>query len=102
MRPDEFFVDDAVLDLPGEVRPHVDRQLLTTIRTSAPGGRDDIEVAVPLAILVHEDLERYGTDGSQEMSNADMGLAIAALRAVLQKLGITAPEIPFRDCGSRR
>jgi hypothetical protein len=102
MRPDEFFIDDEIPDLSGNVRRHVDTQLLATIRTTAADGRDDIEVALPLAVLIHEDLEKYGTASNQEMSEADMRLAILALRAVLQRLGITGPEIPFRDFGSFR
>lgn len=102
MRPDEFFVDDDIPDPFGNVRRRIDTQLLTTLRTAAPEGQEDIEVAVPLAILIHEELEKYGTAGNEEMAEAEMRLALLAFRAVLGRLGVTGPEIPFRDFGSFR
>jgi hypothetical protein len=102
MRPDEFFIDDEIPDPFGNLHRHVDTQLLTTIRTTAPQGRDDIEVAVPLAVLIHDELEKYGTTGDPEISEADMRLAILSFRSVLQRLDVAGPEIPFRDFGSFR
>ena len=102
MRPDEFFVDDEIPDAFGNVRRRIDTQLLTTVRTTAPEGHDDIEVAVPLAILIHEELEKYGTSGNQEISETEIRLAILALRAVVSRLGVTEPNIPFRDFSSFR
>ena len=102
MRPDEFFLDDEIPAPYGASGRHVNVNLLTRVRTAQLEGCEDIEVAVPLAILIHDELEKYGTSGGEEMSEQEMRLAILALRAVTERLGTSLPEIPFRDFGSFR
>jgi hypothetical protein len=101
VRPDEFFFDDEIPAPHGDSGRHVDVDLLTRLRTGQLDRREDIEVP-PLAILIHDELEKYGTSGGQEMSEQEMRQAILALRAVTERLATTSPEIPFRDFGSFR
>jgi hypothetical protein len=58
VRPDDFFAED-----PFTARRYVDRALLRAIGSGPLSGRDDVEVAVPLARLDHDDLEAFGTGG---------------------------------------
>lgn len=102
MRPDDFFIDD---DLPGAFglpSRYLDVELLARLRRGPIPNREDIEVAVPLARLVHDDLERYGTSGAPEMTEQGMREALLALHAVVDRLGIGAFEVPFRDFGTFR
>jgi hypothetical protein len=102
VRPAEFFLDDEIPAPYGDSRRRVDVDLLTRIRTGQLDGFEGIEVAVPLAILIHDELEKYGTSGGQEMSEQEMRQAILALRAVTERLATASPEIPFREFGSFR
>ncbi|PPH35400.1 MULTISPECIES: hypothetical protein [unclassified Rathayibacter] len=56
----------------------------------------DVEIAVPLARVVHEEYEAHGTHGSP-LSNDDSRLLVRALKAVLARLGIDTFDPPFRD-----
>jgi hypothetical protein len=58
--------------------------------------RDDLEVAIALAQLVHDELGAYGTDSSQKLDDPEVAAAILALRAVLQRLGVEL-GLPFRN-----
>jgi hypothetical protein len=82
-------------------RPQADQQLLTDIRRGPLADHDDIEVAVALARLVHDDLTSYGTGGGEQLSEADMRLALRALTAVTGRAGL-AFDCPFRDYSSFR
>ena len=55
-----------------------------------------LEIAVPLARVVHDEFEAYGTSGSP-LSNEDSRLLIRALKALLARLGIDSFDPPFRD-----
>lgn len=55
---------------------------------------------MPLAQFVHEELEKYGTSGGNELSDAQMREAILALRAVAERLGLGNFDPPYRDFGS--
>ena len=56
-----------------------------------------MEAAVALARLVHDDLEAFGTDGGEELTEAQMRESLLALRNVLRRLGLEQFEVPFRD-----
>jgi len=58
---------------------------------------DDLEVAVPLARVVHDDLLKRGTGGGTELDDEQMRSATRALHAVVARLGIDGFKIPFRD-----
>jgi len=97
MRPDDFFVEDPVPSSWGTTTRHLNAALVTSLRQGPVQGHDDLEVAVGLARLVHDDLERYGTEGNPETSEPEMRDAILALRAVLERIGISDFDLPFRD-----
>jgi hypothetical protein len=102
VRPDDFFSDDEIPGPFGNVGRHLRMDLLTQVRQRPIEGIDDIEIAVPLAALIHDELEKYGTDGSQVMSEAEVRVALLALKAVDDRLAITDVDVPFRDFGSFR
>ena len=93
MRPHHFFIEDGADDS----RHVINSDLLLSLRIGPLPDRDDVEVAVGLARLVHDELESYGTSGGGEMSNDDIRDAILALRAVLGRIGIGEFDRPFRD-----
>lgn len=68
MRPDDFFEEGSPDPVFGLGTRRVKTELLTALRTGPLDGADDIEVAIPLALLIHDNLETYGTSGGQEMS----------------------------------
>jgi len=94
VRPDGFFIDDEA------ARRTVDVDLLDQLRRGPIPNHDDIEVAVALARLVHDELERFGTDSGNEMGNDQIRLALRSLRATLERMGITDFDVPFRDFGT--
>jgi hypothetical protein len=94
VRQDEFFLESGA-DWLGLTTRALNDSLIADI-TSGIGGRADLEVAVPLAHLVHEEFERFGTDGKTSIDGDQSRRVLLALRAVLQRLGIDfAP--PFAD-----
>ena len=100
VRVDDFFTESG-LGLPYESR-WFNHQLAVTLRSGSLPGRSDVEVAVPLARLVHDQFERFGTDGQQELTEESARDALLALRAVANRLGIEDFDPPFRDYGSFR
>lgn len=94
MRQVEFFVETGtdVLGLP--IRALND-SLISEIITGA-GEHADIEVAVPLAQLVHREFECHGTDGRTSIDNDQSRSALLALRAALHRMSIEF-DPPFAD-----
>ncbi len=73
-----------------------DQDFVTQVRCGPVKGRTDLEVAVALCQLVHDELQRYGTDGSQTLRDDEISAAILALGAVLRR--VTVPfALPFRN-----
>ncbi len=98
MRPDEFFIEDEEPSgLFGGSTRRLDVDLVETLRRQPDPDHDDVEIAVPLARLIHDDLERFGTGGGEELTEQQMRLA---LRAVVDRLGIENFDVPFRDYGT--
>jgi hypothetical protein len=101
MRPDDFFTQQWVwanpraIDTLGTV-PAFDHERVDRLRQRPLPDVDDLDAAIALAQLVHDDLQRFGTEGGQRLSDDDLGVALRALRAVLKRLGITF-EVPFRS-----
>ena len=65
----------------------LDMPLLEGLLHGPDDDRGDLEIAVPLARVVHDEFDAYGTSGSP-LSNEDSRLLIRALKAVLARLGI--------------
>lgn len=102
MRPDEFFSDDVARDSWGMRLGKATMPLFRPLRSGSIPGHDDIEVAVPLARLIHDELEAFGTGGGNRMDDADMRDALLALRAVLDRLGVVGFNPPYQDFGTFR
>ncbi len=98
MRPDDFFEDD-VDDIFGSsvVRRRFRHETARRLRVGPLEGTPDVEAAVALARLVHDDLEAFGTSGGEVLSEAEMREALLGLRAVVERLGIESFNPPFRD-----
>ena len=109
MRPEDFFilkaksiVDPWAADETLQKEEAVlDETLLESLRRSPVTDRDDIEVAIALAKLVHDELESFGTHGEQRLSDDQIALAIRALSTVLKRLGVTL-SVPFRNFSTFR
>jgi len=110
VRPADFFIepntnsveDDPSFELLGAPKRRVNDELMAELRQRPLGDRTDIEVAVPLARLVHDELQVYGTSGGNELNDDQMREALQALRAVVRRLGINDFDVPFRDLSSFR
>lgn len=101
VRPDDFFKDELDPFGFGTSRT-LDHALLVSLRRGpSPGGTPDRELIVALARLVHDELEAFGTAGSEQLSEAEIRDALLALRAVAKRLGVgELAAIPFRDYGT--
>lgn len=96
MTPEDFFRDNEL----DPVAPSVlDRDLLTRLRASSDVHRSDVEVAVALLRLAHDELEAFGTDGSERTSEDEIRLILRASRQVLVRVGLTI-DLPFSDFGT--
>lgn len=95
MRQEDFFVELAAVDPWGAHKRVLDEDLIDRI-FAGTDSRTDTEVAVPLARLVHDEFEAYGTDGSQDVTETQSRGVMSALRAVLGRLGVSFSP-PFAD-----
>ncbi|WP_406110265.1 hypothetical protein OG698_45945 [Streptomyces sp. NBC_01003] len=55
-----------------------------------------LEVAAALTRLLHEDFVARGTRHDERMNDEEVVLAVKAHRAVLERLGLEPPKLPFR------
>jgi hypothetical protein len=78
------------------LRRAFDVELVEAVRRGPVEGRKDIEVALGLAALVHDELQAYGTSGDQALDDGEIGTTILALSAVLRRLAVTF-QLPFRN-----
>ena len=109
MRADDFFTERVNAEIPGwdmngepwTVITSFDEEFLDELRRKPAAGRDDLEVAIALAQLVHDELESYGTNGHQRLDEQQIALAIRALSAVLKRLGVQF-ELPYRNFSTFR
>lgn len=101
VRKDDFFLndeqDELAIFLEQTPTRHVDVGLLAAVRRGPIPDHEDVEVAVSLARLVHDELELFGTSGGTELAEEEMRDAILALYGVLVRLGIGGFRLPFRD-----
>ncbi|MER7178535.1 hypothetical protein ABT404_03430 [Streptomyces hyaluromycini] len=80
------------------VEPWVlDVGLIESLRFGPPADHTDLDVAITLTRLLHDDFVSYGTDGRDMRLNDDtVPVVIKAHRAVLERLALKAPTWPFR------
>jgi len=102
MRPDQFFTEPEEDPLFGGVtgKRRFRSDLVRELRGGPVDEASDVEAAVGLARLVHDELEIFGTEGSVEMTEANMREALLALREVAGRLGIDDFNPEFRDFSS--
>ena len=91
MTPEDFFDDDFFSD-----QRVLNRELLERVRAGACNDRSDVEVAVALLRLAHDELEAYGTDGAQRTDEQGIRLILRTSRQLSKRLGV-AFELPFSD-----
>jgi len=107
VKADDFFVEEpdyrARIDAdPWDSNPErfvirtFDTNMMTELRRQELPGRSDLEVAIALASLVHDQLTAFGTDATQTLADAELEVALLALRAVTKRLGVPC-ELPFRN-----
>lgn len=97
MRSEDFFSseDSDVFGISVST-PKFDRSLVADIRRGPIADHGEVEVAVALARLIHDELEIYGTSGGQVLDDQEMREALVALNAVTRRLGVSL-DVPFRD-----
>ncbi len=99
--PQDFFTvaEEIDYETPGRLiqsEPTFDTELVVALRRGPVEGRNDIEVAIALAALIHDDLTAYGTGGGERLTDDEMSRALAALEAVTTRLGVPF-QAPFRN-----
>ncbi len=93
MTPEDFFRDSEFDPTSASV---LDHDLLNRLRTVGDAERSDVEVGVALLRLAHDELEAYGTDGSQRTSEDEIRLILRTSRRLLERVGISL-NLPFSD-----
>ncbi|MEV7683189.1 hypothetical protein AB0O64_32305 [Streptomyces sp. NPDC088341] len=105
MQTDDFFRSrpDEHVDWPDH-RPgewvcqlwELDVELMESLRFGPLPAHPDLDVAVALTRLLHEDFVARGTRHDERMNDEEVVLAVKAHRAVLERLGLKPPQLPFR------
>lgn len=108
MRVDDFFVETeeatARIDPwdPGtRLVQHFNHDMVANLRKRPHAEWSDTEIAVALCQLVHEQLEAYGTDGGEKLTEDEIGTAIRALVTVTKRIGVDF-DSPYRNFSSFR
>jgi hypothetical protein len=92
--PDDFY--DNSQDVFGNYTRRLDLALLRQLRTAPRPAVPDAEVGTALGRLVHDQFTTCGTGGGQDLTDAEVREALAALRAVCERLGVSY-AVPFSD-----
>lgn len=105
MDTDEFFrsTPEAIVEW-SHLRPgewvcqlwELDVELMEELRFGPLPSRPDLDVALSLTRLLHEDFVSRGTHHDERMNDEEVALAVKAHRAVLDRLGMETPKLPFR------
>lgn len=96
MRPDDFFTD-GYLDGPwGRPEKVLDDSLLDRLRTGRSESKTDLEAAVALARLAHNEFKERGTSDNPRLTVEESREVLNSLRAVLARLGVEF-DPPFLD-----
>ncbi|MCX5450276.1 hypothetical protein [Streptomyces nigrescens] len=75
----------------------LDIELVESLRFGPPAGQTDLDVAIALTQLLHDDFVAHGTDGEgRHLDDENVPMVIKAHRAVLERLALKPPTWPFR------
>lgn len=94
MRPDDFWLDD-------NGGQQLNLSLLQDLRRAPTSQYPDVEAAITLARLLHEQFQRYGTDSAEQITDPVSREAMRTLVALADRLGVTFKP-PFRDLSGFR
>lgn len=94
MLPTDFL--DNSEDGWGNYARRLDVDMLQVMRAGPHPTIPDAEAGVALAQLVHDQFTACGTSGDHELTDAEMRIALAALRAICDRLGVPY-AVPFGD-----
>jgi hypothetical protein len=107
MHVEDFFddvVESADLTDPWSTGPTVRRvfktDLVESIRQRQVAGINDLSAAAALADLVRDEMTRYGTDGTNDLSDQQIRPCLLALRALTKRIGLGEFSLTFRDFSS--
>lgn len=92
----DFFEEDELSGWGGATRESLNTTWLERLRQAPNPEHSDVDIAVALMDLVHNDLLLFGTSGSESLSDEEMRAAIRTLRAVTTRCGEPF-KLPFRD-----
>ena len=73
-----------------------DIERVEKLRAAPDPSHSDVDVALALMDLVHDDLMRSGTGGGEQLDDDEMRMAIRALASVTARCGLEF-KLPFRD-----
>ncbi len=99
MRLDDFFIDSTDTSPWGlpSAQPSLNTELLQRLLRAPDPNRSDVEVAVALARLLHDEFEKFGTSGGEVLDDIQMRDALRTLRVMVDRIGISGFDPPFRD-----
>ena len=95
----DFFEEDEFDGWGGARRESLNTAWLERLRRRPEPEHSDVDVAVALMDLVHNDLMLFGTSGGESLSDEEMRIAVRTLRAVTSRCGEEF-KLPFREHSS--
>jgi hypothetical protein len=97
VKADDFLETRELSDPFGSETVRVRTELFEQLRRGPLSNVADLVAAGALTHLVYRELEAYGTGGGQRLQDEELELALKAWRRTLQRIGIDAPDLPFRN-----
>lgn len=70
--------------------------MVRELRTGSLSQYSDLEAAVALLDLVHDELLAFGTGGGEKLGDDEIEMALTSLRSVARRVGVEF-EVPFRN-----
>lgn len=96
MRENDFFKEAGTNDIWARQQEILNTDLIEQVHAGPLKSATDAEIAVPLARLVHDEYRNRGTENNPRISGSESRAVMAALKAVLKRLGIDFRP-PFYD-----
>lgn len=75
----------------------LDQELIDALLRGPVDGRRDLDVAIALAELVHDEFRAFGTSGGERLDNGQSRAVLRALQTVLKRVGGVEFNPPFRN-----